>query len=350
MPDNQPTTSGGAATPEPTKPASEAGAPPITIVNPTTDQPATPVAPANGPDNLETTTAKDGELAVNQAATTEAKAASPEVVKPTAAEAPVLVTDTDVANQTKSAEAEPGNTDDLSGQIEVLSGEIQALEAKIDRMTGNVTSVSSTGPTPMAEKIKPMDTTPTPSTPTKIPTTMNPAPELPPISQPTAPAANPVPVPIATSSAAKADSGKPVTDIYARVAAQEKEAEKESEKKINASDQYQEAKPSVIGTIGMVLTVIGLILFVLLLLSPLYKEMVGETIWNMIKSVGWLTTIGTLGIGLVLSIFGPGRTVLKVLAIICLLLLAVLYLGVNGYDTYFGPLQPSLHSIFTFYQ
>ncbi|MEK7534885.1 MAG: hypothetical protein AAB563_00570 [Patescibacteria group bacterium] len=270
--------------------------------------------------SLETTTVKDGSLPINVSAPT-ALPSSNENTTPTvsAPETPILVTESEVSsNQTNN----PG----LAEEVESLSGEIQALEAKIDRLTGNV---------------KPVVEAPKAEIQTDVPKT----PEAPPV-QPPAP---PAPLPSTPAPSAKAESKTVgINDIYSKVAQRQKEAETAATP--NSDEAEDVSSGSSIGTIGEVLAVFGVIIFMIMGAFPFYKSMLSESIIEAIRSIGWPTTVVSLALGFLMSLFSHGKVATKVFTVVILLLSVVLYLGVAGFQSYLGPLGPMLESAFSFYR
>lgn len=270
---------------------------PIKSVNPVVSM------PENTAHQLETTTAKDGNLLVNQVDGSPKPASSPAAAGDGA---PLMITESDLGQDQPTL-------DGLAAQIEELAGEIQALETKIDRLTGNI----SVSPTSAASS----DAVPLSSTPAVSKTPLNPP-----------------------------RTGSPIADIYNRVAEQGKITEEHHLSQVNTDEDVEEDRHHMLGTIGTILMVFGQITFVVLLLAPLFKETIGETVWNVLRTVGWLTALSTTGLGVLFSLFSAGRMAMKSLAIILLVLEIVMYLGVQGYSGLLGPLGGSLESLFSFYR
>lgn len=281
-------------------------------------------AVAPEPNVLETTTVKDGNLPINiSAPTAPASAAVPGSPTVAAPETPILVTESEVSSP-------QANGAGLADEVESLSGEIQALEAKIDRLTGNVK--------PVAEPAK-SDVSVEP--PAKEQVTVPPVPQV--VEKPTEPA--PTPAPASNKPESKTVG---INDIYSKVAQRQKEAETPG---MGSSEEAQDVSSgSSIGTIGEVLAVFGVIIFMIMGAFPFYKSMLSESITEAIRSIGWPTAVVSLAIGFLMSLFSHGKLTTKIFTIIILLLAVILYLGVAGFQSYLGPLGGMLDSAFTFYR
>lgn len=300
--------------------------------------------PATQTSSLETTTANDSELAINGGtANTNNSGRDITGLAPTSLDAAtqsqdkdsdhsVLLSDSDVkAASNPGAPAEPtgvapavsvGPANNIAEQMEFLTGEIQALHNKIDQFTQSL-------PT----KEAPLTHSPETS----------------------------IPVSGSTASASPADSRPvninkgtpnpaPVVDLYNNVTEQQKRADKEFEKiKTNEAIETKEDR-SVPGTIGTVLIVLGLLAQVAVGAAPLLKDMIPAEVWPLVGSVGYLTAISSLAIGLMFTFFAPGRKLLKILGIIVLVLSIVVYLGVLGLASYLGPLSSVLTTAANFYK
>lgn len=321
------------------------------------DQPATedkavdnsaPVTPE--PNLLETTTVKDGHLPINVSVPT-APASAAGVVTPVATvpETPILVTEAEVA-PTES------NGAGLADEVESLSGEIQALEAKIDRLTGSVKPVvdsstdtaSSTGVTTKTESTT-TETATTVEAPAKV-DVLVPA-DGPKPTEPIETASSPIPsvapspAPPPTKSESKTVG---INDIYSKIAQSQKEADAPA--KPNPDDAEDVTSGSSVGTIGEVLAVFGVIIFMIMGAFPFYKTLMPENIIEAIRSIGWPTTVVSLALGFLMSLFSHGKITTKIFTVIILIFAVVLYLGVAGFQKYLGPLGPMLDSVFIFYR
>lgn len=273
------------------------------------------------PNLLETTTAKDGNLPINISLPTAPVASTADTPPPVLVpEQPIVVSEAEV-----NSSAVGSSGDSISSQVENLSGEIQALEAKIDRLTGNIK--------PVAEATQPESTIAsiTPTTPA-IPATSSPTPTSP-----------PAPTPIKSEQKTVA-----VNDIYSKVAERQKEAEKQP---TTDADDAQEVGSGVgVGLIGEVLLVFGVLIFMAMTAFPVYKSMLSDGVVDAIRSIGWPTAVVSLAIGFLLSLFNKGKVATKVFGIILLLIAAVIYMGIAGYERFLGPLATILDSVFSFYR
>lgn len=283
---------------------------------------------AEVPATLETTTANDGNISINQESPAVPAAEKPaENLPPTTTDLPVepvVVKAEDV--QTTA----PGN-DQLQEQIESLTGEIQALEAKIERLTGGsaptpsepVAEAPVVESQPMAdsqieksaELVKPVEKTP---------------------EKTESAAFNPTPIPSTPTP-----SASPVTDIYSSIG--------KPRPAMDSAAQDETAHPSAIAVISEVLVILGTILFVILAATPLFREMVGEDLYQVIRSVGWLTTAATLLLGTLMAVFGKAKSAITLIGFVFLLLSAFMYIGMN-YSSLLGPLESSLSTVFDFYR
>lgn len=278
------------------------------------------------PNVLETTTVKDGSLPINVSAPTALASAtdpgSPTVAAP---ETPILVTESEVSSTQANG---PG----LADEVESLSGEIQALEAKIDRLTGNVKPVTESQKTDSLVEMPPKEQ---------------------PVEQTAEKPAEPAPTPLSAQTPAPA-SNKPesktvgINDIYSKVAQRQKEAEAPGAP--STEDAQDISSGSSMGTIGEVLAVFGIIIFMIMGAFPFYKTMLSESITEAIRSIGWPTAVVSLAIGFLMSLFSHGKLATKIFTVIILLLAVILYLGVAGFQNYLGPLGGMLDSAFTFYR
>lgn len=300
-----------------------------------------PKEPING---LETTTAHDGDIAINNdTVATPAPLLTPETpaslsvpsapsVPPVGTEAAVVVTAEDVA---PPIVPETASNSQLQDEIETLTGEIQALEAKIDRLTGNISAV---------EPEKKPEISP-PATSSLM------SESLPPVKDKNKQESKPVPFPplpesSATSSGTpKPKTNTPITDIYAKVEQREKNANSTQFAKTEDA-VMEEDHGSGMGLVGEVLAIFGSVIFVALLASPLFKDMIGTDLWEAVRSIGWPTALVSLGIGFLLFLFTKGKVGLKILFGLLLLIAAVIYVSILGYADLLGPLGP----VFSFYK
>ena len=274
----------------------------------------------------------DSNLLINVSTPT-AQASTPVTPSPvvTAPESPILVTELEVLpNQLNS----PG----LAEEVESLSGEIQALEAKIDRLTGNIQPVVD------APKVSTQDSLPvnTQATPPPVVTTKPTTEEV-----ASKPVSEPKPAPVLAEPTPKKSESKTasINDIYSKVADQSKTPVAPS------SDEAEDVTSgSSIGTIGEVLAVFGVTIFMVMSAFPFYKTLLSENITDAVRSIGWPTAVICLALGFLLGLFSQGKVATKIFTVIILLFAVLLYLGVAGFQNYLGPLGPMLESVFTFYR
>ncbi len=301
--------------------------------------------PKESINGLETTTAHDGDIAINNdTVATPAPLLTPETppslsvpsapsVPPVVAEAPVVVTAEDIAPPPVPEPAT--NNNQLQDEIETLTGEIQALEAKIDRLTGNISAVEPE----KKPEISPLATSPL----------MNES--LPPVKDKDKQESKPVPFPPLPESSAtssglpKPKASTPITDIYAKVEQREKNSNSTQFAKTEDA-VMEEDHGSGMGLVGEVLAIFGSVIFAALLASPLFKDMIGTDLWDAVRSIGWPTALVSLGIGFLLFLFTKGKVGLKILFGLLLLIAAVIYVSILGYADLLGPLG----SVFSFYK
>jgi len=287
---------------------------------------------ASSDNSLETTTAKDGSLPINVSVPVSTPPATPAAPTPpvvptvAATEKPIVVSEADLNPANTQPGASQSSEDQVTNEIENLSGEIQALEAKIDRLTGNIKAVSET---PVEKKVE-------------APVAVEAPPPAPvPKSEPT------------TNPPVKADNkppkANPLDDIYSRVAAQEKSGDGEL-KTPDSDEAHEVGGGSSLAIIGEVLTVFGIISFLLMAAFPLYKSLLSTDVQEAVRLIGWPTTVVGLAIGLILSLFSKGKLFTKIFALIILLISVVFYFGAAGFERFLGPLASMLDSVFSFYR
>lgn len=201
---------------------------------------------------------------------------------------------------------------DLANKIEILAGEIQTLEARIDRLASSATPLNAYPPSSPEKVEKPEEGSV-------------------PLTTPTKPAEPAMPMPTPSTSA---------TDIYSSNENKGKQAEQ------SAKENQDEENHSISGGIGSLLVSLGIILLLIILALPLAKEMIGTDLFAMSQGVGWPVVLGLLGIGGVTLLFSAGRLFIKILSVLFLIVAALMYLGVLGFDSFLGPLSP----IFSFYR
>jgi hypothetical protein len=257
--------------------------------------------------------AKDGELAINAGAVPNQKPVKPTPPPATDGEAPVIVSDQDVA-------AQP-TPEQLTDQIEVLTGEIQGLESKIERLTGSAASAPAPVPTPA------------------------------PVVKPTAAAeANSfVTVPQALPATTK-PSATTISDIYPKSTVRDDMGPLPANKEKNEAELNTPngAKTAML-IIAEVLIFFGIITFLLIAASPLYKAAVGEVVIGVLFSIGWPVTIVTSALGITASFIAKDTWGLRSVAIIVLLLGLLLYLG-TGTLVSLGPVTTLFEPLFHFYR
>ncbi|OGD62703.1 hypothetical protein A3A71_01655 [Candidatus Berkelbacteria bacterium RIFCSPLOWO2_01_FULL_50_28] len=237
-------------------------------------------------------------------------------------ETPILVSESDV--KVAATPSSVGAEQHLAEEVETLSGEIQSLQAKIDRLTSG-TSVSTE----------------------KQPSTSNDVLASQPTTSPIIPVVNKP----AETSGPKSKSSGAINDIYAKVSAREKEAsDKADDLAASSSGAEDVSGAGSLGTIGEALIVFGLIVFLLMLATPLLKSMIPESVLPAVKSIGWPAASGAFLIGLILMLFTKGKKTTKILAGVLVILSAILFLGTGSYSTYLGPLAGMLDSVFSFYR
>lgn len=258
----------------------------------------------------ETVLASDAALPINDGAA-DSPQLDPEST-PAAQEA-VVVTEDDVeANDSSS------RIDKMAEEIENLTGEIQALEAKIEQIAQHSRSL------PSAESV---DKTPVVGKQETV-----------------------LPAPVPSSAVDRPITAKDLFSSSAAISPKKPFNGPRPGEAMDLTDEQQNEHPSVLALIGEVIAIIGIILFVVMLSAPLYKEAMGSDLWDAVKSVGWLTAIGTTAIGLLLSLFGKGKIFLKILILLFLLGSIVMYMGTSGMQSFLGPLGPALKQLFGFYQ
>ena len=301
------------------------------------DQQAGDNKPTKSESNLETTTAKDGSLPIN---INTPASQPPPPASDSAGEKPIVVSQEEVEAQhipnssspiitSSSAQNTTQSSNNLTNEIENLSGEIQALEAKIDRLTGNIKTVSD----PAVDSEKPQ---------TSSKETVN--------SEPVVPASSAVTPPVGSANQKTTNKPNPLDDIYSRVS-NDSRSEDSSVLKTPDTDEAQEVGGgSSLALIGEVLTVFGIIAFLLMAAYPLYASLLSSEISEAIRMIGWPTTVVGLAIGLILSLFNRGKVFVKVLTLLILLIAVIFYFGVAGFERFLGPVAGILDSVLSFYR
>lgn len=289
--------------------------------------------PEADPATLETTTANDGNISINKPAEQVDAPTVEESVKPdlsavSTPETPAGSSSEPVVLKPEDVQTATPDTERLQEQIESLTGEIQALEAKIERLTSGSSAASNeqTQPTPTPDK---------PAEPEIQKATEITKPEEKPAPKVEPAAFTPTPIPSTPTPAS------PVTDIYSSIG--------KPRPPMDPAVQEQAPHPSAVAVISEVLVILGTILFVILASTPLFREMIGEDLYQVIRSVGWLTTAATLLLGTLMAIFGKAKSAITLIGFVFLLLSAFMYIGMN-YSSLLGPLESSLSTVFDFYR
>lgn len=293
--------------------------------------PEAPIAatPSESNPTLEDKTTNDDSLLINQETAAKpaeaAEPAEPIVVTPSEVAAvpaePVVAPEPTVVKSPEIAETNQGETENLQSEIEGLTGEIQALETKIERLTGSSSTPAETAP---AEPAKPAE-------PAEMP-------------KPTPEPATPI-TPEPSSASPKAmPTPSPITDIYSKIGAPEPKKPSDDLSDLGSTDN-----PTAMAMIGEVITILGIIITLLLVASPLFRDMIGKSLFGTISSVGWLTVVATLALGFLFSVLGKAKTIIIVLGLIFLLVAGLLYVGIS-YPSALGQLPESLDSLFSFYR
>jgi hypothetical protein len=301
----------------------------------------------------ETTTANDGDLAINKTpepsgatAVTDAPAPTDVNIKP-ADESPVVLSEADIA----AAQKENDPHESLGEQIEVLTGEVQALEAKIEKLTSGVGDAASPATTPTPPIAKSSEETVVSTPPAVQPANPEPLVAPPVVETPKAPVKTETP-PIVKKDEPKPSidqPAKPVNDIYSKViGSSQGKTPPADHKDLNDEASIDEGTTGI-GTIGEVLIVFGIISLLVLFASPFFKTTLAGN-WEAVKSIGWPTAAISLVLGFLLFLFNRGRAGLKFLAFILFILAAVMTLLVFDYGSLLGPLAPMLEPIASFYK
>ncbi len=301
--------------------AAAADTAPISQPDPVAEKPAESAPVTSAP-----TPVASGELISAPAADAAPASTAP---TPTAPSEPVTVAEKEVVS------AEPSQSGEkLAEEIEVLTGEIQALEAKIERLTNGATTETAKTESPLAASdLPPISAEPgAPPMPKPEPAPATAKPDAPTTESGDAMITKPMdtsaamPVPI-TSAPATPAATSPVGDLYDDI--KKREAETPTPKD-ELKEQSSSGGPSGLAIIAEVIAVFGIILFVILAVSPFFREMLGEDTYEAVQQIGWLSALGTLGLGLILMLFTPAKGLFKVMMFILLLLAAVLFLALQG--------------------
>lgn len=260
---------------------------------------------------------------------------------------PVVISENEVKNV--------GNTDGnekLAEEIEVLTGEIQALEAKIEQLTSGATSAPADSE-PSGD-VAPINAPQAPAT-KETPKNMEedkkeevPKPPEPIKTDNTSASSEKdfvnKPQQTPTSAVASAKSPNKFNDISAKPKSNEAPAD------LNPSSEDGSSKNgSGLAIIGEVIAVFGIIIFIILAISPFFKESIGTDTYQAIQQIGWLSAIGSLGIGLILYMFVKGSVLFKILIFILLLVASVLFLAINE-NSLVSPISGTLDPLLDFYR
>jgi len=271
---------------------------------------------------------------------------------PATVDAPVVVSEDEVASVSDNSEA-------LHSEIENLTGEVQALEAKIDRLTTNEptdtpkaspspATVATDTPTPKMDEPPIAALAPEATKTEEKP--VEPSKEEPTISMPKSETpSTPAPSPAANGGA---KSGSALNDIYARLDAKPAEDAKKSEstdKSENLGDLTQEQGGSTIALVSEIIAVVGILVFLVMMVTPFLTTLFPESVLTMLKSVGWLSSVAIIAVATILSLFAKGRTSLKVMLILFLLMAVFMFLGASN-SSLLTPLDSFLGSFFGFYR
>jgi hypothetical protein len=262
---------------------------------------------------------------------------------PIKTEAPVVVS----ADEVASISDDPTH---LQEEIENLTGEVQALESKIDRLTGGATESHDEAPLNQPDKQAPI-TEDKPAEPA--------VPEIKTEDQKEEPKEEEkpiVPLPVETKAEPPkqeaAKSGSALTDIYARLDNKVKDENKKIESGVKGGDPgdlTEEGSGTAAAIIAEIVTVIGIFVFIFMLITPFLGDLIPESLNDMLRTVGWLSSVGIIGIGLIISLFARGRNSLKVIMMLFVLLAAFMYLGANN-NSLLSPLENLISPFLTFYR
>ncbi|MEX1123674.1 MAG: hypothetical protein WEC81_00655 [Patescibacteria group bacterium] len=255
---------------------------------------------------------------------------------------PVIVDSKDVDGSAANGET----NEKLAEEIEVLTGEIQALEAKIEQLTSGATVTAPDGQPAPKSDVAPISAT---EKPQSIPEPIMPTPPAQETPEPMAakesngdfvnkPSAdNGQSIPVNTQS------GPKINDISSRPINEPMPAED------SKSDSAGSDNGSGLSIIGEVVSVFGIIIFVLLAISPFFREMLGEDTYQAVGQIGWLSALGTLGLGLLVMLFVKGKGLLKTLLFILLLIAALLFMALNN-SSIVAPISSYIDPLLTFYR
>lgn len=272
---------------------------------------------------------------------------------------PVVVSDNDVSS---NQSAQPNEK--LAEEIEILTGEIQALETKIERLTNGATSSQGDAQPDVA----PIFSTATPAS--SVPSSVGA--DVAPISAPTN-AASSSSKPFETNSQSDSTKNMPPSDMEKDFVTKPQPmtqsvpintspsisptvSDLSPKPSADAAEEQMvpEAKESSGGGSGLeviaeVVAVFGVVIFIILAISPFFREILGEDTYLAVQQIGWLTALGTLGLGLLLLLFIKGKGLFKFLLFFLLLITAVLFLAMNG-NSLISPISGYIDPLLDFYR
>lgn len=302
-----------------------------------TQSPSIPV-PTTNPEPVPT---KSEDILITPEAAEAAPISADPIASPPPPVEPVVIEEKDLGGKDK----EESSNDKLAEEIEVLTGEIQALEAKIERLAGE----------PSAEQIdQTKEDKPLPPPIAPVSETAISGEESLPINQqqsdpppPKVEAVNPeegimnaVLPPKKESAPTEAEmiskpssdaTPKQVSDITPRPVlgdpfpgAPNPADEKPSQ------DQSEDKPASVLEVIGETISVFGIITFVLLAISPLFRNMLDSTTYSIVQQVGWIVALIALGLGFILMLFVKGKVLFKVSLFILIVLVTLVFISISN--------------------
>jgi len=249
---------------------------------------------------------------------------------------PVVVSDKDVTNS-------DGDTGKLAEEIEVLTGEIQALEAKIEQLSNGATAPTDAAPaSPPSGDVAPINqVNQDEPSPAPVPSPPGLSPVMPLSPEPSSSGNEKEfvnkPTGIQTPQAGK------VTDISPKAPI------KQPEPTLSGGPSTDSSSEGVMSIIAEVVAVFGLIIFVILAISPIFREVLGEETFIAIQQIGWLATLAALGLGLILMLFVHGKGLFKFLLFLLLLLTGVIFLALNN-NSLLSPISSVIDPLINFYR
>ncbi|MBI4948498.1 hypothetical protein HY844_03035 [Candidatus Berkelbacteria bacterium] len=111
-----------------------------------------------------------------------------------------------------------------------------------------------------------------------------------------------------------------------------------------------EPQQSVIGVIGEVVGSTGIIMLLIMLAAPLYRDYLDSSLYLAINTIGFLASFALTGLGFLLALFLKGKGFFKFILFIFLLLSAVMYFGLNTSGTISQYLNQYVAIILDYYQ